>query len=79
MKSGKNTPAKEAYEVYAQWCDDCGYGCENKGNFFAELKTKGIFANSATVNGRTVRNVLKGYSKDDNFVQIEDDIDIPFE
>lgn len=79
VKSGKNTPAKEAYEVYAQWCDDCGYGCENKGNFFAELKTKGIFANSATVNGRTVRNVLKGYSKDDNFVQIEDDIDIPFE
>jgi len=79
VKSGKNTPAKEAYEVYAQWCDDCGYGCENKGNFFAELKTKGIFANSATVNGRTVRNVLKGYSKDDNFVQIEDDTDIPFE
>ena len=79
VKTGKNTPAKEAYEVYAQWCDDCGYGCENKGNFFAELKTKGVFANSGTVNGRTVRNVLKGYSKDDNFVQIEDDTDMPFE
>ena len=52
VKSGKNTPAKEAYEVYAQWCDDCGYGCENKSNFFSELKTKGIFASSGTVSGK---------------------------
>lgn len=67
------------YEVYAQWCDDCGYGCENKSNFFSELKTKGIFASSGTVSGKTIRNVLKGYSRDENFTQIENTTDIPFE
>nr|UVY17297.1 MAG: D5 N terminal like protein [Bacteriophage sp.]UWD54645.1 MAG: D5 N terminal like protein [Bacteriophage sp.]UWF86772.1 MAG: D5 N terminal like protein [Bacteriophage sp.] len=75
-KTGHNTSAKEAYEIYAKWCNENGYGCENKGNFFAELKAKSIFASSGTINGRTVRNILKGYTPD--FVPIDSDSDTPF-
>lgn len=38
-----------------------------------------IFASSGTVSGKTIRNVLKGYSRDENFTQIENTTDIPFE
>ena len=54
--------AKDLYEIYDKWCEDNGYGTENKGNFFAELKTKNIFKVSATINGATVRNVVVGYT-----------------
>lgn len=38
-KTGRNSKAKDVYDAYSTWCDDNGYGCENKGNFFSELKT----------------------------------------
>ena len=58
---GKNCGAGAVYQRYSLWCEDNGFGCENKGNFFDELKSKGIFAASGTVDGKTVRNVVKGY------------------
>ena len=58
---GKNCGAGAVYQRYSTWCEDNGFGCENKGNFFDELKSKGIFAASGTVDGKTVRNVVKGY------------------
>ena len=39
-----NSKAKEIYDCYVKWCADNGYGIENKGNFFAEMKNKGLFA-----------------------------------
>lgn len=56
-----NTVGKEAYMAYTRWCQDAGYGIENKSNFFAELKNKGIFRISGTVKGKTVRNIISGY------------------
>lgn len=56
-----NTTGKDAYMAYTRWCQDAGYGVENKSNFFAELKNKGIFRASGTVEGKTVRNVITGY------------------
>ena len=58
---GKNSKAKDIYTEYGKWCDDNGFGTENKNNFFAELKSKGIFAKTGTVGGRTFRNVVKDY------------------
>ena len=52
---------KVAHASYCTWCGENGFGTENKRNFFDELKNKGIFADSGTVSGRTVRNVIKGY------------------
>jgi len=74
-KTGRNSKAKEIYDKYAEWCDDNGYGTENKSNFFSELKRKGVFASSGTVAGKTVRNVVKGYE----LAFLETDGDTPFE
>lgn len=57
--------AKQAYASYQKWCQDSGYGCENRSNFYAELRSKGLLRASATVGGRTVRNVIVGYTLDD--------------
>lgn len=57
-----NVSIKDVYARYAEWCDDCGYGCENKGSFVDEIKARKIFAASGTITGKTVRNVLKGYA-----------------
>ncbi len=78
-KTGRNSKAKDVYEAYTKWCDDNGYGCENKGNFFAELKTKGLFMNSGTVDGKTVRNIVKGYTVETDFVEYEGQEPLPFD
>lgn len=61
QKSQGNSGAGEVYQRYSTWCENNGYGTESKGNFFDDLKSKGLFALSGTVDGRTVRNVVKGY------------------
>ena len=78
-KTGRNSKAKDVYEAYTKWCDDNGYGCENKGNFFAELKAKGLFMNSGTVEGKTVRNIVKGYTVETDFIQYDGQEPLPFD
>lgn len=56
-----NTSMKEAYDVFGQWCQENGFGTENKSNFIEEIKSKGIYAKSGTIRGKTVRNVIKDY------------------
>lgn len=58
---GQNTSIKDAYDLFGRWCDMNGFGTENKGNFIDEIKTKNIFSTTGTVNGHTVKNVIKGY------------------
>ena len=78
-KSECNSKAKDIYDVYAKWCDSNGYGTENKQNFFAELKNKGVFSNSGTVEGKTVKNIVKGYIVNDDFITVDDDTKLPFD
>lgn len=61
QRPGHNIPAGKVYALYQTWCNDNGYGRENKSNFFAELKAKGVFMPSGTVDGKTVRNVVCGF------------------
>lgn len=70
IKSDKNSRAGEIYKAYEKWCNDNGYGCENKGNFFSELKNKGIFAVTGTIDGRTVRNIVKNYEL--GFIEVDE-------
>ena len=56
-----NTSIKEAYLYFTAWCKDNGFGIENKSNFIDEIRTKGIFSSSGTIDGVTVRNVIRGY------------------
>ena len=59
---GRNVTAKALYEAYSMWCQDCGYGCENKGNFLNELRTRGLLSETGTVQGNTARNIVKNYT-----------------
>lgn len=77
-KTGKNSKAKDVYDIYAKWCEDNGYGVENKGNFFSELKTKGLFAVSGTVEGKTVKNIIKGYTAEEEFMELDEKNPLPF-
>ena len=78
-KSEKNSKAGDIYDVYARWCTDNGFGTENKSNFFAELKTKNLFASSGTVDGKTVRNIVKGYTIESDFVECNSREALPFD
>ena len=79
VKSDRNTKAKDVYEAYEEWCNDNGYGVENKGNFFAELKSKNIFRASGTVNGKTAHYIVKGYVfAEEEFSNVTSDYEVPF-
>lgn len=78
-KTGRNSKAKDVYDAYSTWCDDNGYGCENKGNFFSELKNKGLFATSGTVDGKTVKNIVKAYTIETDFEEITSSNKTPFD
>lgn len=58
----QNVAASAVYNLYANWCDDNGFGVENKKNFFDELSARKLLVPSGTVNGRTVRNAIRGYA-----------------
>lgn len=60
-QTGKNSAAGAIYEAYSQWCADGGFGVESKRSFFEELTSRGLFGNTGTVNGRTIRNVVRGF------------------
>lgn len=60
-ESSKNCKAKDVYEEYQEWCKLNGYGVENKGNFFDDLKSKGLLSDFGKVEGNTYKNVVKGY------------------
>lgn len=59
--------ARDAYQVYVNWCKSCGYGIEGLKNFYSELKTKNLLKDSGTIDGKTVRNVICGYSISDEW------------
>lgn len=61
IKTEKNSKALDVYNKYKQWCDANGFGCENKSNFFDELRGKNIFNQRGTVNGVSVNNIVIGY------------------
>ena len=74
---GVNMAAKDVYDEYQRWCRDNGYGQENKGNFYADLRAKGLLKQSGTVAGRTVRGVVPGYSMASDFTPVAQ-FEIPF-
>lgn len=80
IKSDKNVSAKAVYETYSKWCSDSGLGIDGRNNFYIELKTRKLFAASGTVDGKTVRNVIKGYVlADGEFMEIDDNTKLPFD
>ena len=60
VPSEKNIKAKDLYLRYGKWCKENKIMPQQKGVFFFELKTRGLFANSGTIDGLTYHNVVKG-------------------
>lgn len=56
-----NVSAKDVYSAFSIWCRENGYGVEGKSNFLDELRSKDLLSKSGTVNGVTMKNVVKGY------------------
>lgn len=78
-KSDQNLAAKDVYEKYSQWCNDCGLGVDGRTSFYEELKTKNLLSKTGTVTGKTVKNVIKGYSfAEETFHPVNRDLDTPF-
>ena len=47
--------------------------------FYEELKTKNLLSKTGTVTGKTVKNVIKGYSfVDETFHPVDGNFDTPF-
>lgn len=60
-ESGKFFPAGTAYIHYSAWSGENGFATVSKSTFMNELRLKNLLAKSATINGQTVRNVIRGY------------------
>lgn len=61
-KNGFNIPAKEVYTKYIGWCEANDFHAEGKQEFFERLRTQGCFRSTATIDGKTVRNVVTNYN-----------------
>lgn len=61
LPTEKNSSGSSVYKRYATWCAENGYGAEGKQTFFSDMRRKGLLADTATVDGRTVRNAVCGY------------------
>lgn len=62
VPSKANLPAKEAYENYLKWCNDSNIINKNKQSFFEVLRNRNILKLSGTVDGKTIKNIICGYS-----------------
>ncbi|MCL2846061.1 MAG: phage/plasmid primase, P4 family [Firmicutes bacterium] len=51
----------DVYEAYQRWCTTNGFKAENKGNFYEMLKNKDYWNATGTIDGKTERNVVKGW------------------
>ena len=81
-KEGLKPPAavQTATDTYRTDSDKVGnFINECLTNFFAELKTKGLFMNSGTVDGKTVRNIVKGYTIETDFIKYDGQEPLPFD
>lgn len=79
VRSERNLAAKDVYEKYSQWCNDCGLGIDGRTSFYEELKTKNLLSKTGTVAGKTVKNVIKGYSfVDEIFHTVDGNSKVPF-
>ncbi|MCR5235532.1 MAG: DNA primase [Lachnospiraceae bacterium] len=70
--------ANELYKNYAQWCRENNYGEESKRTFLDELRAHNMLCSTGTIKGKTVRNVVKGFKIDTDFVNVNPH-DTPFE
>lgn len=60
--SDSNIKFKDLYEAYQQWTHKNGYACEQKSQFKVYLDERNMLSRTGLIDGKTVRNVIKGYA-----------------
>jgi len=60
--SDDNVKGSDVHRAYEKWCFDNGTKGLGKEEFFKELRRKKLMLDLGTVNGKTEKNVVKGYS-----------------
>lgn len=58
---GLHVSIKDAYNAFASWCHENGFGTDSKKSFIAEMKLRGLHAATGTINGKTVFNVIPNH------------------
>ena len=61
-ESNTNIKVKDVYDEYQKWCLEIGISSEGKITFLDYFRKREIIAETATINEKTERNILKGYS-----------------
>ena len=79
-KEGCSISIKDAYERFVRWCASCGYHAESRRNFTEDLKARQMFSNRGYIDGKQMRNIIKGFTfVNDGFEDILDDEKLPFD
>lgn len=68
--------AKDIFDTYNEWCKQNNFGLESKKTFFEELRQRGYLCPLGTIDGRSVRNIVKGFRLD--FASNYDESENPF-
>ncbi len=68
---GYRVRGKIVYDCYADWCKANGYGVEGRNNFYADLKSKGLFKEMVWVDGSNMRSAVLDYSLPSRTCQME--------
>ena len=72
--------AKDFYASYSSWCVQNHHGTESKGQIMQLLRERNLLSDTATVNGKTLRNIIKGYTLPEESrqytVDFDDDIEL---
>ena len=66
VDAAATTPLATFYPFYQNWCTENGFTPLNKTNMKRIMEQKGLFKATATINGKTIRNILTGYRLADN-------------
>ncbi len=61
-RSENNITMSALYRVYQKWTNENKIACEGKQDFKQTLIAKNLFSETGTVNGKTERNVVKGFA-----------------
>ena len=62
FKKGINTPAKDVYSRYTDWCRNEGINPNSKQNFYQELRAKNIFRDRGTVKRKISAGTQESYT-----------------
>ncbi len=61
-RDGSAVTSKAVFDRYTEWCNLNDYPPDGKYAFMEKLRVKNLLSKSATVDGKTVRNVIVGYT-----------------